>query len=203
MNLLAFCSGLDRTYIAVLYNDKTYSCIINSDENYHSLYLIKKLKSIFEQNSINLSNLDAIIVNSGPGSFTGIRVTLSVAKVISGELNIPLVALNSAEILLDAFSCDKMLMDARRDMYYLGDSEKIELILKENIKDKINKTDKIVSDKNCKDVFKNTICFENSNVNIALSMLKIGELKFKNSCNLDEFNCLNVNANYIQTPPVF
>ena len=203
MNLLAFCSGLDRTYIAVLYNDKTYSCIINSDENYHSLYLIKKLKSIFEQNSMDLSNLDAIIVNSGPGSFTGIRVTLSVAKVISGELNIPLVALNSAEILLDAFSCDKMLMDARRDMYYLGDSEKIELILKENIKDKINKTDKIVSDKNCKDVFKNTICFENSDVNIALSMLKIGESKFKNSCNLDEFNCLNVNANYIQTPPVF
>lgn len=203
MNLLAFCSGLDRTYIALVYNEKTYSSIINSDENYHSLYLIKKIKSIFEQNNMDLKNLEGIIVNSGPGSFTGIRVTLSVAKVISGELNIPLIALNTAEILLDAFSCDKMIMDARRDMYYLGDSKKIELILKDNIKDKIKPTDKIVADKNCKDVFKNTIYFENSDINIALSMLKIGELKFKNSHNPDEFNYLNVSANYIQTPPVF
>lgn len=203
MNLLAFCSGLDRTYIAVLYNEKLYSYIISSDDNYHSLYLIKKINDIFSENKMELKNLDAIIVNSGPGSFTGIRVTLSVAKVMAGELNLPLVPLNTAEILLDAFSCDKMLMDARRDMYYLGDRENIILVPKDKISDMVAASDKIVSDKNCSKVFCNTVCFENSDINIADCMLKIGENKLKHSNNVQEFNYLNVCANYIQTPPVF
>ena len=86
MNILAICSALNNSYLALQINDKQYSKIIKSDENYHSLYLISKIKELCNENNFELSNLDAITVNCGQGSFTGIRVAMSVAKIMAGEL---------------------------------------------------------------------------------------------------------------------
>ena len=82
MNVLAVCSALNNSYIAIKYNNKIYSKIIKSDKNYHSLYIISELKKLIQDNSISLANIDIITVNCGPGSFTGIRVALSIAKII-------------------------------------------------------------------------------------------------------------------------
>lgn len=203
MNLIAFCSALDKTFLAIKYNENIYSEIIKSDENYHSLYLISKIKDIFEKNKLEFNALDGIIVNCGPGSFTGIRVAMSVAKVMAGELNLPLIPLDTASILLSAYNCDKLIMDARRDMFFVGTNDKIELVLKNNIKDYISENDKLLADKNSKLLFSNAICYEDYDKNIAINMLELGENKLLNSKNNEEFNYMNVKANYIQTPPVF
>ena len=203
MNLIAFCSALDKTFLAIKYNENIYSEIIKSDENYHSLYLISKIKDIFEKNKLEFNALDGIIVNCGPGSFTGIRVAMSVAKVMAGELNLPLIPLDTASILLSAYNCDKLIMDARRDMFFVGTNDKIELVLKNNIKDYISENDKLLADKNSKLLFSNAICYEDYDKNIAINMLELGENKLLNSKNNEEFNYMNIKANYIQTPPVF
>ena len=44
MNILAIDSALNNSYIAFLHNGKTITQTIESDENYHSLYLISKIK---------------------------------------------------------------------------------------------------------------------------------------------------------------
>ena len=203
MNLIAFCSALDKTFLAIKYYENIYSEIIKSDENYHSLYLISKIKDIFEKNKFEFNDLDGIIVNCGPGSFTGIRVALSIAKVMAGELNIPLIPLDTASILLFAYNCDKLIMDARRDMFFVGTTEKIELVLKNNIKNYISDKDKLLTDKNSTSLFSDAICYENCDKNIAINMLELGEKKLLNSKNKEEFNYMNIKANYIQTPPVF
>ncbi len=203
MNLIAFCSALDKTFLAIKYNENIYSEIIKSDENYHSLYLISKIKDIFEKNKLEFNALEGIIVNCGPGSFTGIRVAMSVAKVMAGELNLPLIPLDTASILLSAYNCDKLIMDARRDMFFVGTNDKIELVLKNNIKDYISENDKLLADKNSKLLFSNAICYEDYDKNIAINMLELGENKLLNSKNNEEFNYMNIKANYIQTPPVF
>ena len=203
MNLIAFCSALDKTFLAIKYDGNIYSEIIKSDENYHSLYLISKIKDIFEKNKFEFNVLEGIIVNCGPGSFTGIRVAMSIAKVMAGELNLPLIPLDTASILLSAYNCDKLIMDARRDMYFVGSKEKTELVLKDNINNYISQNDKLLTDKNLSSVFPEALCYEDSDKNIATDMLKLGENKFVNSSDKNEFNCLNVKANYIQTPPVF
>ena len=128
MNILAICCALNNTYFAIKHNNQIHSEIIKSDENYHSLYLISKIKDYIKKENIVLSNLDAICVNTGPGSFTGIRVAMTLAKVIAGELNLPLIPLNTSNILLEAFDCDVLLMDARRDMFFIGTKENIELL---------------------------------------------------------------------------
>jgi tRNA threonylcarbamoyl adenosine modification protein YeaZ len=203
MNIIALCSALDKSYLALEYDNKTYSKIINSDENYHSLYLISEIKKIFEQNKLDFKKLDAITVNSGPGSFTGIRVAMSIAKIMAGELNLPLVTLNTAEILLNTYKYNKLIMDARRDMLFVATLNDIKLVLKNDLDKYINKNDKILTDKNCFGFLDNTECFEDKNENIANTMIELAKHKLNSSTNKDEFNYLNASANYIQTPPVF
>lgn len=202
MNILTICSALNNSYLGVKYQDKIITETIKSDENYHSLYLVSKIKEIFSENNFKLQDIDAIGVNCGPGSFTGIRVALSVAKVIAGELDKPLVGLNTAEILLSAFDCEILLMDARRDMYFIGTKDNIELVYKDKISSLVENK-KILCDKRSSELFKNSICFEDEDKNLSSIMLKLTEDKYKNSKNLEEFNYLLIQANYIQTPPVF
>ncbi len=202
MNILTICSALNNSYLGIKYNNQEICETIKSDENYHSLYLISKIKELLAENNIKLEDIDIVGVNCGPGSFTGIRVALSVAKIIAGELNKPLVDLNTAEILLSAFNCEMLLMDARRDMYFIGTKENIELVYKDKVEDKIQ-NEKLLCDKRCFENHPNSICFENEDKNLSSIMLKLTEDKFKNSKNVEEFNYLNIQANYIQTPPVF
>lgn len=202
MNILAICSALNNSYLAIRYNNKIYSEIIKSDKNYHSLYLISKIKELCSKNSIDLNSLDAITVNCGPGSFTGIRVALSIAKVSAGELDIPLIGLNTAEILLSAFNKDVLIMDARRDMFFFGTKENIELVQKEKIKELTqNKT--IVCDKNSIVNFENAICYEDNDINLGEVMVDLACKKYEQTQDKSVFNYINLKANYIQTPPVF
>lgn len=202
MNILTICSALNNSYLGLKFNNEIHCEIIKSDENYHSLYLISKIKNIIKEKNIKLEDIDIIGVNCGPGSFTGIRVALSVAKIIAGELEKPLINLNTAEILLEAFDCEVLLMDARRDMYFVGTKNNIELVYKDKIADMVNNK-KLLCDARCYETFSNATCFENEDINLSSVMLKLTEDKFKNSKNPDAFNYLNIQANYIQTPPVF
>ena len=56
MNILAICCALNNSYISIKYNDLTISEIIKSDENYHSLYLVSKIKDLCKKNNIQLNN---------------------------------------------------------------------------------------------------------------------------------------------------
>lgn len=201
MNILAICAALNNSYLGIKYENKIISKIIKSDDNYHSLYLIPKIKELCSENKIDIKKFEAITVNCGPGSFTGIRVAMSIAKVIAGELNIPLIGLNSAEILLNAFNKEILLMDARRDMYFLGTKEKIDLIYK----DKLPRLDEknILCDKNCSELFKDSTCFEANDKDLAKIMLKLAQEKYLNAEDKNNFNYLKLEANYIQTPPIF
>ncbi len=205
MNILAICCALDNSYIAIKYDDKIISKIIKSDENYHSLYIISEIKKLTENNSIKLKELDAICTNCGPGSFTGIRVALTISKIMASELNKPIIPLNTAEILLDAFNCNIFLSDARRDMFYFGNQKEIKLIYKNKINEellKLNKSIKIIADKKCCEMFSNTFCYENQNINLGETMIKLAEEKWNNTKDKEIFNCINLTANYIQTPPI-
>ncbi|MBR5304858.1 MAG: tRNA (adenosine(37)-N6)-threonylcarbamoyltransferase complex dimerization subunit type 1 TsaB [Candidatus Gastranaerophilales bacterium] len=202
MNILAICSALNNSYLAIKYNNKIFDEIILSDENYHSLYLISKIKEICDMHLIKLNEFDAIAVNCGPGSFTGIRVAMSVAKVMAGELNTPLIGLNTAEILLNAFDKEILLMDARRDMFFVGTKNNIELVYKDKIEEKIkNKT--ILCDKNSSKIFNNSICFEDENKKLGEIMINLALEKYNKTENKEQINYLKLQANYIQTPPVF
>lgn len=52
----------------------------------------QKLKELIEKNKLALQDIEGIIVYKGPGSFTGLRIGLSVANALADSLSLPIVS---------------------------------------------------------------------------------------------------------------
>ncbi len=63
----------------------------------HSQLLTVFIRDLFEENHFEMSKLDAVAVSKGPGSYTGLRIGVSVAKGLCYALNIPLIGIGSIE----------------------------------------------------------------------------------------------------------
>ena len=61
----------------------------------HSIYTMPMIESIFKENNLNVKDLKKIIVVNGPGSFTGIRIGLSIAKTMAYALKIDINTISS------------------------------------------------------------------------------------------------------------
>lgn len=207
MNILCFDTSLNKTYISLLKDDEKKYKIIESDENnYHSAYLIKEIKNILNDNALDASNLDAVAVNAGPGSFTGIRVAMSVAKVLCARLDIKAIGINSMQILKEAYKSlsPAVILDARRGQFYVSsDTDKIKLIKYDDVKDLIQGKN-IVCDLSSyeylsKAGIKNLYVYENDDVNLGESLLNIALKKIKEGGN---YSHTNLAPMYIQAPPI-
>jgi tRNA threonylcarbamoyladenosine biosynthesis protein TsaB len=89
--------------------------------------LIGAVRELTLQTGIALSELDAIALVNGPGSFTGVRVGLSAAKGLCEALNVPLMAISRLAVLAAAAAQAKPgtrvfpVLDAGRGEFYLGE----------------------------------------------------------------------------------
>lgn len=122
MITLAFDTCLDKMY-AVLKKDREIlaSCLIeNHDNKYHSAFLISTLQEIMAENGIKPQDIDLIATNIGPGSFTGIRACVTVARVMAQQLNCKAVGISSLEILAECAGKNPLVaLDARKNSAYL------------------------------------------------------------------------------------
>ncbi len=63
----------------------------------HSKLLTVFIQDLFKENNIELSGIDAVAVSKGPGSYTGLRIGVSVAKGLCYALGKPLIGIGSLE----------------------------------------------------------------------------------------------------------
>src|SRR5262249_34686360 len=68
----------------------------------HAAFLQPAIQTIIQNSEFRIQNLDAISVVAGPGSYTGLRVGLASAKGLCYALNIPLITLNTLEVMAQA-----------------------------------------------------------------------------------------------------
>lgn len=61
----------------------------------HSIYTMPMIESIFKENNLNIKDLNKIIVVNGPGSFTGIRIGVAIAKTLAYALKIDINTISS------------------------------------------------------------------------------------------------------------
>ncbi len=64
----------------------------------HGQVIIKKINELFSSAGLKVEQLEAIIISTGPGSFTGLRIGLAVAKGMAVALDIPVVDINLFEL---------------------------------------------------------------------------------------------------------
>lgn len=94
-----------------------------NDGNYsHAEKLHELIKQVVLEANLELSDLNAVAVSKGPGSYTGLRIGVSAAKGLCFALDIPLISVNTLQSLALSISIDKgykiPLLDARRMEVY-------------------------------------------------------------------------------------
>lgn len=82
--------------ILVLYKDNQIIKKVTQESSMsHSVYCLPLIKSLLEESNLELKDLSLLLVVNGPGSFTGIRIGMTIAKVIAYSLNIPIKLIDS------------------------------------------------------------------------------------------------------------
>lgn len=125
MNLLVFDTSTDTMHVALAQNTQiTASRVVKTTEHgYNSAFLVSTIAEILSQNNLRMKEVNAIGVNIGPGSFTGLRASVTVARVMAQQLEIPAVGVPSMQIYSMLNVADKntlCVMDARRGMAFVG-----------------------------------------------------------------------------------
>jgi len=123
MKILTFDTSTETMYVTIGNDSGVLACKVveTTEKSYNSAHLIPIIIEIIKEQGLKPENLDAIGVNTGPGSFTGIRASATVAKVIANQLDIPVVGVSSLKIYSCLNKTDKnslILLDARRGKAY-------------------------------------------------------------------------------------
>ena len=100
MTILALDTSNKTLSVAVELTDGTI--IEQTIENtlQHSVLLVPTIEAVFKEAGITAKDLTKIIVAEGPGSYTGLRIGVTVAKTLAKSLGIPLVGVSSLDVFL-------------------------------------------------------------------------------------------------------
>ena len=79
----------------ILYKDHVVEKHISEEHINQSKYIIPKITEVLSNEGIDIKKINEVIVVNGPGSFTGIRIGVTIAKTIAYCLNIPIKSISS------------------------------------------------------------------------------------------------------------
>jgi len=97
--ILCIEAGTDIASVALAKNGKLLSLRENLEGKQHARNLAVYAEEILKENRLRAEDLDAVAVGKGPGSYTGLRIAVSLAKGICYGAGKPLIAVNSLEAL--------------------------------------------------------------------------------------------------------
>ena len=162
-------------------DNKVIDYIIYEAWQKQSEYMINEINNIFTRNNIDPKEVNEIIVTKGPGSYTGLRIALTIAKIYGYILNIPVYALSSLEILIDSKDKDAntiCLMNARSSRSYIGIYSSNKEVLLE---------DKVLTNEEVKTLIKNNPTYKVSG-DISYLNLDLDNTNYYDLSNLDLLN---------------
>ena len=106
----------------IVLNEKKHFKELNNEQLIPSTLIFKQLDGILSGTGLNLTDIGGMAVTLGPGSFTGIRVSLSIAKTLAYSLNLKISGVESL------YACAYSFINKSNNFYLT--------VIKEFIKDK-------------------------------------------------------------------
>ncbi|WP_339043356.1 tRNA (adenosine(37)-N6)-threonylcarbamoyltransferase complex dimerization subunit type 1 TsaB [Buchnera aphidicola] len=189
MKILTFYNFNNICSVSLKNNEKIsyeINCV-NKNSNFSVLFTINK---ILFKNSLKLKDVDVISFSNGPGSFTGIRTSIILAKGLSIGSNVPLMSISMLEIYAykaKKITCYKnflVILKANKKNLYFGKY----ILSKNNLLFK--KKEIFLSNKNAykkiKMLKKNWIIIKNFN------SILFNKIKKKKILNINNINALDI-----------
>ena len=120
MKLLAIDTATEACSVALTTDDEEVIERHHFDPRGHSDQLLPMVADVLAEAGLSPRNLDAVAFDSGPGSFTGIRIGLGVAQGLVLGLNLQLVGISSLMALAEGSAANTVLpaIDARMGQVY-------------------------------------------------------------------------------------
>lgn len=129
--------GVDKMYtlyidthmnkiVIVLYQEEQVKIKKEVVTNYnHSITTMPIIQEVIEGSNLTVRDLNQIIVVNGPGSFTGVRLGVTIAKTLAYTLNIPIKEVSSLFIKAVSFSHEEVsVIEREKNGVFLGNFDK-------------------------------------------------------------------------------
>jgi tRNA threonylcarbamoyladenosine biosynthesis protein TsaB len=97
--VLAIDTSTAALAIAVVQGGKVLAAEQSMAERNHSLLSVSKLRDVLASAEVTAEMLDGIAIGRGPGSYTGMRIGVTIAKTLSWVWGVPIVGVSSLEAL--------------------------------------------------------------------------------------------------------
>lgn len=125
MKVLAIDTSNHPMSVAVVADDQLLATTTLNMVRNHSIYLMPAINRLFKLVGWQPADLDRVVVAQGPGSYTGIRIAVTSAKVLADTLDIELVGVSSLEVVArNVVPQDGRIIvpffDARRENVFAG-----------------------------------------------------------------------------------
>lgn len=123
MICLFFDTSSDLLKVSLIKDNKIIFDKELHTKNDHSSYLVPTIDEAFKSNNIDFKELDEIIVGNGPGSFTGTRISIAVAKTYAFSFNIPVYMISSLEELIydnDGYDFYVPIIEEKKENLYFS-----------------------------------------------------------------------------------
>ncbi|WP_099363760.1 tRNA (adenosine(37)-N6)-threonylcarbamoyltransferase complex dimerization subunit type 1 TsaB [Fredinandcohnia onubensis] len=124
MKVLAIDTSNYVLGVAIVDEEKVIGEVITNLPKNHSVRVMPTIEQLMKECGIKPKELERIVVAMGPGSYTGVRIGVTIAKTLAWSLQIPLVGVSSLEVVaangrhFNGFISP--LFDARRGQVYTG-----------------------------------------------------------------------------------
>ncbi len=117
MKTLVIDTCTNRIIVALADNSTIFSFCNEIIDNQMSNIIMTKIEKCFQEAHMEPNDIDRILVAVGPGSYTGIRVGVTIAKTFAWALKKQIIPISSLEVMISGYEGEKLLVpyiDARR-----------------------------------------------------------------------------------------
>lgn len=214
MKILAIDTSTTHSSCAVMDDNNIVGDFSINQSMSHNEILLVMVDEMLKKLNIDIEDIDLFVAVTGPGSFTGIRIGVTVVKALAMALNKPIVAVNTLEALSFGVFSDKKkipLIDARGERVYYGVYEGINnenivapaLLTIDELLDEFSDKGEFVFVGDCVNLYKDRI-LENKNFEITPACLNscisknacvIGKQKYERG---DVSDCFSLSPEYVR-----
>ena len=214
MKILAIDTSTTHSSCAVMDDNNIVGDFSINQSMSHNEILLVMVDEMLKKLNIDIEDIDLFVAVTGPGSFTGIRIGVTVVKALAMALNKPIVAVNTLEALSFGVFSDKKkipLIDARGERVYYGVYEGINnenivapaLLTIDELLEEFSDKGEFIFVGDCVNLYKDRI-LENKNFEITLACLNscisknacvIGKQKFERG---DISDCFSLSPEYVR-----
>ena len=120
MKTLALDTSHRYLTIALIEDDTLIQAIQTPSLKTQSETIMVEIDRLFALAGWKPSDLNALVLTDGPGSYTGLRISMTVAKVLGLTQNIQLYTISSLQLMAGTLPDVYAVMDARAKRVYLG-----------------------------------------------------------------------------------